>query len=102
MCKEGRDLVNKMKSWTSIGHPQCFSPEASYPPNNREKRPLLAGNCQQALRGALKAGLEKKGELATTSLLWNLNSTFSSLVVPRRLSCQIFPPIGAKRKRALM
>jgi len=68
--------VNKMKSWTSIGHPQCVSPEASYPPNNREKRPLLASNCQQALRGALKARWEKEGELATTSLEFEFHLQF--------------------------
>ena len=65
--------MNKMKSWTSIGHPQFVSPETSYPPNNRQKRPLLAGNCEQALRGALTAGGGggggKEGELATTSPL---------------------------------
>ena len=44
--------------------------------------------CEQALCGALAAGQEKEGELATTSL-WNLNSTPSCPVAPRRLSCQI-------------
>ena len=43
--------------------------------------------CEQALRGALPAGREKEGELATTSL--NLNSTSNSPVAPSRLSCQI-------------
>ena len=43
--------------------------------------------CEQALRGALAAGREKEGELATTSL--NLNSTSNSPVAPSRLSCQI-------------
>ena len=42
--------------------------------------------CEQALRGALAAGREKEGELATTSL--NLNSTSNSLVALSRLSCQ--------------
>ena len=50
-------------------YPQFVGPETSYPPNNREKRPLLAGDCEQALRGALTAGREKEGEFATTSAL---------------------------------
>ena len=70
-------------------HPQFVSPETSYPPNNREKRPLLAGNCKQALRGALTAGREKEAESLQLRLLWNLNSTSNSPVAPRRLSCQI-------------
>ena len=36
---------------------------------------------EQALRGALAAGLEKE---------WNLNSTSNLPVAPRRLSCEIF------------
>ena len=50
-------------------HLQFVSAETSYPPNNREKEPLLAGNCEQTLQGALTAGREKEGELATTSPL---------------------------------
>ena len=49
--------------------------------------------CDQALWGALAAGREKEGELATTAL-WNLNSTPNSPVDPRRLSCQIFANQG--------
>ena len=37
---------------------------------------------EQALLGALAAGWEKEGELATTSLLWNLDSTSNSRVFP--------------------
>jgi len=44
--------------------------------------------CDQALWGALAAGREKEGELATTAL-WSLNSTPNSPVAPRQLSCQI-------------
>ena len=42
--------------------------------------------CKQALLGALAAGREKEGELATS---WNLNCASNSPVAPRRLSCQI-------------
>jgi len=45
--------------------------------------------CEQALRGALAAGREKEGELATTSLDFDPNSTSNSSVARRRLSCQI-------------
>ena len=69
-------------------HLQFVSPETSYPPNNREKRPLLGGNCEQALRGALTAGREKEGELATTSPL-EFEFLLQFPVAPRRLSCQI-------------
>ena len=50
--------------------------------------------CEQALRGALAAGREKEGELATMSL--NLNSISNSPVARRRLSCQI----SAKQQEA--
>ena len=56
--------------------------------------------CEQALQGALAAGQEKEGELATTSL------EFESLL---QFACGYpssvrvtFPPIIAKRKRARM
>ena len=39
---------------------------------------------EQALRGALAAGREQEGELATTSLEFEFRLQF-----PRRLSCQI-------------
>ena len=45
--------------------------------------------CEQALRGALAAGREKEGELATTSLDFDPNSISNSSVARRRLSCQI-------------
>ena len=54
---------------------------------------------EQAVRGALAAGREKEGELATTSLEFEVIS--NSPVTLRRLSCQI-PPISATRKRARM
>ena len=41
----------------------------------------------QALWGALAAGQEKEGELATTSLEFEFTS--NSRLAPRRLSCQI-------------
>ena len=41
--------------------------------------------CEQALRGALAAGLEKKESLR----LWNLKSTSNSPAAPHRWSCQI-------------
>ena len=50
--------------------------------------------CEQVLLGALAAGREKEGELATMSL--NLNSISNSPVAPRRLSCQI----SAKQQEA--
>ena len=43
--------------------------------------------CEQASRGALAAGREKEGELATTSL--ELNSTSNFPVACLRLNCQI-------------
>ena len=43
--------------------------------------------CEQALRGALAAGQEKEGELATTSLEFEFRFQFP--VAPLRLSCQI-------------
>ena len=48
---------------------------------------LLLTSSGQALRGALAAGLEKKGELATTSLEFEFRFQFP--VAPLRLSCQI-------------
>ena len=82
-------------------HLQFVSPETSYPPNNREKRPLLAGNCEQALRGALTAGREKEGELATTSPLeFEFHLQFP-LWLPVDWAVR-FPPISAKQKQALV
>ena len=43
--------------------------------------------CEQASRGALAAGREKEGELATTSL--ELNSTSNFPVACPRQNCQI-------------
>ena len=43
--------------------------------------------CEQALQGALAAGQEKEGELATTSLEFEFRFQFP--VAPLRLSCQI-------------
>ena len=49
-------------------------------------KPLLTST-GQALRGALAAGQEKEGELATTSLEFEFRVQFP--VAPLRLSCQI-------------
>ena len=43
--------------------------------------------CKQALWGALAAGWEKEGELATTSLEFEFHLQFP--MAPRQLSCQI-------------
>ena len=56
----------------------CFKVRVSVNPN-----PNLA--CEQALRGALEAGREKEGELATTSLDFDPNSTSNSSVAWSRL-----------------
>ena len=48
---------------------------------------LLLTSIEQALRGALAAGREKEGELATTALEFEFRFQFP--VAPLRLSCQI-------------
>ena len=50
--------------------------------------------CEKALRGALAAGREKEGELATTSLEFEFRLQF-----PCGYCALRFPPIRARRKR---
>ena len=49
---------------TAAGLPQLISKRH----NKLNSRKVIAIACQQALRGALAAGRENEGELATTSL----------------------------------
>ena len=57
----------------------CYSPS---PRGRWMTTPWNTTACEQALRGALAAGLEKELHL------WNLNSASNSPVAPRRLSGQ--------------
>ena len=76
-------------------HLQFVSPETSYPPNNREKRPLLASSPGRSDGGA------RKGRGAC-------NYVSSGIWIPPPIPLWLpvdwavrFPPISAKRKQAL-
>ena len=57
--------------------------------------------CEQALQGALAAGREKEGELATTSLEFEFHPPPIPLWLPVDSAVRL-PPISAKRKLARM
>ena len=56
--------------------------------------------CEQVLRGALAAGREKEGELASTSLEFEFHLQFPC--GSRSTELSEIPPISAKRKRGRM
>ena len=95
------DLLTRRLFYRTSLHSYCLptSPYFVKRQVTQSKIPRRFLACEQALRGTLAAGREKKGELATT--FPNLNSTSNSPVAPRRLSCQINAN-QRKRKRARM
>ena len=81
------------------GYPTCSAPVLEAPPSFQAPSPsssivdefnyykFKVLPCKQAPRGTLVAGRKRKE--CSQLRLWNLNSTFNSLVAPRQLSCKI-------------
>ena len=53
------------------------------------RRPISAQPVSKLSEALWRRGRKRKETVATTSLLWRLDSTSNSPVAPRRLSCQI-------------